>query len=75
MTRIRRLLAFPLLLAALIGPAAAPSRAQNVNPNEADLIPPAPEDTSSGGDPWYGYAAAIAIGGLAIFIVCKSARR
>jgi hypothetical protein len=50
-----------------------PSRAQN--PNEADFQQaPAPSQDSET-DPLYGYMAFGVIAGLAVFIVCKSARR
>jgi hypothetical protein len=51
-----------------------PASGQTPNPNEAALVPEeAPVE--SGPDPWVGYAACGFMSALAMFVVCKSARR
>ncbi len=77
MTRaIRRLAASALGLALLMGVAATPARGQAKDPIEGFFdIPVDPNAVES---PSYGvpaYLITSALGGLAIFILCKSARR
>ena len=59
-----------LVATALVWGMHAP-RAQAQEPPPED--PPAP--AASGGEPWQGYAAFGFVAVLAVFIICKSARR
>jgi hypothetical protein len=70
MTRPKRLLAPLALLAALSLAPPGPARAQDVPPPMD-----APQDGNSNGEPWYGYATFGLLACVAIFAVCKSARR
>jgi hypothetical protein len=43
--------------------------------NASALFAQDDEFQESGGDPWVGYALALAVAGAGVFLVCKSARR
>ncbi len=64
----RRGVAACLALAFSLAPAASVGLAQEPPPEDA----PAP---TSSGEPWQGYAAFGFVAVMALFIVCKSARR
>lgn len=65
-SRLKPILRTAAILLALIAPAMPMAQAQDFD---------MPDSGSSEGDPWLGYGALIGLGGLAVFIVCKSARR
>ncbi len=69
MTRILRFLAIPTVLLALV---AAPEPVRAQSPGQE-----APVEGGGGesGNPLYGYLGVGVIGALAVFILCKSARR
>jgi hypothetical protein len=69
MTRFFRSLRVPALALALLAAPAVPVHAQATAPEA-----PA-EGGESTGEPLYGYVGTAIIGALAIFILCKSARR
>jgi len=70
---VRRLLP-ALLIAVLIAGLVSQVQAQS---NTGPALPGAqgPPETESTGDPTMGYVAFVIVGGLCVFLVCKSSRR